>query len=41
VTTAASQVVGYEERTKRNDWYDEEHQTEVEERNRAQAEMLN
>jgi hypothetical protein len=41
VTTVASEVVGYEERKKRNDWYDEECQIKVEERNKAQIKILN
>lgn len=41
VTTVASEVVGYEERKKRNDWYDEECQIKVEERNKVQIKMLN
>ena len=35
VTMVANVVVGYEERKKRNDWYDEECQIKVEERNKA------
>jgi hypothetical protein len=35
VTKAASEVIGYEERKKRNDWYDEECQIKVEERNKV------
>jgi len=41
VTTIARKVVGYEERRRRNDWYDEECQVKVEERNKAQIKMLN
>jgi hypothetical protein len=37
----ASEVVGYEERQKRNDWYYEEWQIKAEERNNAQVTMLN
>jgi len=35
VTMVASEVVGYEEREKRNDWYNEECQIKVEERNKV------
>jgi hypothetical protein len=38
--TAASLVVRYKERIKKNDWYDEECQIKVEERNTARAETL-
>jgi hypothetical protein len=37
----ASEVVEYEERKKRNDWYVEEYQIKVEERNKVQIKMLN
>jgi hypothetical protein len=40
VTMVASEVVGYEQRKKRNDWYDEECQIKVEERYKAQIKML-
>jgi hypothetical protein len=35
VTMVASMVVGYEELKKQNDWYDEECQIKVEERNKV------
>jgi hypothetical protein len=35
VTMVASEVVGYEEWKKRNEWYDEECHIKVEERNKA------
>jgi len=41
MTMVASEVVGYEQRKKRNDWYDEECQIKVEERNKAQIKVLN
>ena len=41
VTVAASEVLGYVERKKGNDWYDEECQIKVEERNKAGDKMLN
>ena len=41
VTMVANVVVGYEERKKRNDWYDEECQIKVEERNKAWIKILN
>jgi hypothetical protein len=41
VTIVAIEVVGYEERKKRKNWYDKEWQTKVEVRNRAQIKMLN
>jgi hypothetical protein len=41
VTMVASEVVGYEEGKKRNDWYDEDFQIKVEGRNQAQIKMLN
>ena len=41
VTMVASEVVEYEERKKRNDWYVEEYQIKVEERNKVQIKMLN
>jgi len=41
MTVVASEVVGYEQRKKRNDWYDEECQIKVEERNKAQIKVLN
>jgi hypothetical protein len=37
----ASEVAGCEERKKRNNWYDKEWQTKVEERNRAQIKIMN
>jgi len=39
VTAIASEVVGYEERKKRNDWYNEECQIKGEE-NKVQIKML-
>jgi hypothetical protein len=36
-----SEVDGYGERTNMKDWYDEECQIKVEERNEAQVKMLN
>jgi len=33
--------VGYEQRKKRNDWYDEECQIKMEERNKTQIKVLN
>jgi hypothetical protein len=41
VPTVASKVVGYEERKKRNGWYDKDCHIKMEERNRAQIKMLN
>lgn len=41
MTIVASEVVGCEQRKKRNDWYDEECQIQVEERNKAQIKVLN
>jgi hypothetical protein len=40
VTKIASEVVGYEERKKRDDWYDEECQTTGEKRKKARIKML-
>jgi hypothetical protein len=40
MTSVASEVVGCEQRKKKNDWYDEECQIKVEERNRAQIKVL-
>jgi len=37
MTMVASEVVGYEQRKKRNDSYDEECQLKVEERNKSQV----
>jgi len=39
-TTNASEVVGYEERKKRDDRYDEECQIKVEERKKVRIKML-
>jgi hypothetical protein len=39
--TVVSEVVGYEERKKRNDWNDEECQIKVEGRNKIRTKMLN
>jgi hypothetical protein len=39
VTIMASEVVGYEERKNRNDWYDEEYHWKVEERNKASVKI--
>jgi len=36
-----SEVVGYGERTNMKDWYDEECQTKIEERNKAHVKMPN
>lgn len=41
VVSEVSEVVGYEEKKKRNGCYDEECQIKVEERNRARIKMLN
>jgi len=41
MTKVASEVVKYEQRKKRNDWYDEECQIKVEKRNKAQIKVLN
>jgi hypothetical protein len=41
MTVVASEVVGYEQRKKRNDWYDEEYKIKVGERNKAQIKVLN
>jgi len=41
VTTVVSEVVGYEDRKKRNGWYDEECHMKVEERKRARIKLLN
>ena len=41
VTAVLSEVVGYEERKKRNGWYEKECSIKVEERNRARIKMLN
>jgi hypothetical protein len=40
-SAVVSEVAGYAERKKRNDWYDEEYQTNVEGRNKVQIKMLN
>jgi hypothetical protein len=37
----ANGMVGYEERRKRNHWYDKECQVKTKERNKAQIKMLN
>jgi len=41
VTMIVSEVVGYGERTNMKDWYDEECQTKIEERNKAHVKMPN
>jgi hypothetical protein len=41
VVSKVSEVVGYEERKKRNGWYDEECHVKMEGRNRARIKMLN
>jgi hypothetical protein len=41
VTVVANEMDGYEERRKRNDWYDKECQVKTKERNKAQIKMLN
>jgi hypothetical protein len=41
VTVVASEVVGYEEMKKRNDWYDEEYKIKMEERNKASVKIQN
>jgi hypothetical protein len=41
VTAVVSEVVGYEERKKRNGWFDKECQIKAEERNRARKMVLN
>jgi len=41
VVSEVSEVVGYEERKKRNGWYDEENHVKAEKRNRARTKMLN
>ena len=41
VTIVASQMVGYKERKKRNNWYDKECQIKVEEKNKASVKMWN
>jgi len=40
VITIVSEVVDYEERKKRNGWYEKECHIKVEERNRARIKML-
>jgi hypothetical protein len=41
VTAVVSEMDGYAERKKGNDWYEDECQIKVEGRNKAQIEMLN
>ena len=41
VTMVANAMGGYEERRKRNDWYDKECQVKTNETNKAQIKMLN
>ena len=41
MTMITSEAVGYGERTNMKDWYDEECQIKVEERNEAHVKMLN
>jgi len=41
VTAVANEMDGYEERRKRNDWYDKECQEKTKQRNNAQIKMLN
>jgi hypothetical protein len=41
VTTVVNQVVGYQERKKRNEWNDRECQIKVEGRNKARIKLLN
>jgi len=41
VKIVASQMVGYKERKKRNDWYDNVCQIKVEEKNKASVKMWN
>ena len=41
VTMVANEMAGYEERRKRNNWYDKECQVKTKERNKAQIKMLN